>query len=529
MIYVLAFLFSFCSLSYKYLILKSLEIFPNEVLQQSLTLGIYLLFLGIGAYYQDKKKTTLPYMQLKKIEIGLIIFAALTPIILNLLIIIYNSYLSEIFPPSSQQTPLIIILAQLTIIPIAFFSGRELPLLFAINPKKISHGKILGISYIGGLASSLIIPSAFINLIGALKTIFVISYLNFLGLLILALVSKSFTKLKLISYIGLSLIISLCVQIHENVNDFTLKTHYAKIKLVNVSTNDIKNYFKVINLHQSVHRIQTKYQTIDIIEKDFNKKVLNLVNTPSEFTFFLNHQQQFSSNYWRNYHESFLYGALNLSKIQPQNILILGGGDGILASLINKEFPNSKIDLVELDKKVVEISNQHSEILNINNNIFSKNKINLHFEDAFSFLRKTTSTWDAVFVDFPFPVNYTISKLYSKEFYKLLLSRISTNGFFIFDAPIWKDLEKSSPFKNYAILASTLNSAGATNHFAFGPIEPFIFVSKNPKNKIQFDYASIPKHKMSNRAAINLNKLDTKPTKSDSKLANSLMAPKLLY
>ena len=44
-------------------------------------------------------------------------------------------------------------------------------------------------------------------------------------------------------------------------------------------------------------------------------------------------------------------------------------------------------------------------------------RITRHFDDAFRFIRNSSDQFDAIYLDFPDPRDYNLSKLYSREFY----------------------------------------------------------------------------------------------------------------
>ena len=59
-----------------------------------------------------------------------------------------------------------------------------------------------------------------------------------------------------------------------------------------------------------------------------------------------------------NYHNQ----CINLTPKISKNILIIGGGDYGIASLLIRRNKNTKITIVEIDRKVAEISNRHYHI-----------------------------------------------------------------------------------------------------------------------------------------------------------------------
>ena len=78
MVLCLKFVLAFCSLSYELLLAQSLSAFlPNTALRYSITIGLYLFAMGMGAFFIDKKMKN-PYRNLWKTEMLLTCIGALS-------------------------------------------------------------------------------------------------------------------------------------------------------------------------------------------------------------------------------------------------------------------------------------------------------------------------------------------------------------------------------------------------------------------------------------------------------------------
>lgn len=73
-------------------------------------------------------------------------------------------------------------------------------------------------------------------------------------------------------------------------------------------------------------------------------------------------------------------------------ILVLGGGALTLPQHLAKKYPGSSIDVVEIDPKLADISREHFNYLDPAN-------INLIFDDARTYVNKTSKQYDIVLVD----------------------------------------------------------------------------------------------------------------------------------
>lgn len=159
----------------------------------------------------------------------------------------------------------------------------------------------------------------------------------------------------------------------------------------------------------------SEYQEIEISELEILGKVLVLDNII-----------QLSELDCDRYHEAFAH--IPVSNLPTcERVLILGGGDGILAKELLK-YPNLKIDMVDIDEKVCNLSKKY--LSDLNNNVFEDERLNLHINDALSFCKKAKELglkYDVVFADItdPHPESPSNSLLSdsSIELYKDLLNK----------------------------------------------------------------------------------------------------------
>ena len=76
-------------------------------------------------------------------------------------------------------------------------------------------------------------------------------------------------------------------------------------------------------------------------------------------------------------------------------------------------------------------------------------------DDAFPWLDRNEDMFDFVVVDFPDPTNYSLGKLYTTAFYRLLARHVSANGFIV--------VQSTSPLfarQSYWCIVNTLKQAG---------------------------------------------------------------------
>ena len=161
---------------------------------------------------------------------------------------------------------------------------------------------------------------------------------------------------------------------------------------------------------------------------------------------------QFSSRDEYRYHEYLVHPVLSVpGKIE--NVLILGGGDGLAVREILKHEGVEKIHLVDIDPEMLRIASELPMLKRLNKNSMASDKLTTFAEDAFSFINKPGLMYDRVIIDMPDPHNEAINKLYSREFYNMISRRMQPDGVLV--------TQSSSPFftRNvYWSIESTLAS-----------------------------------------------------------------------
>ena len=131
------------------------------------------------------------------------------------------------------------------------------------------------------------------------------------------------------------------------------------------------------------------------------------------------------------YSEMLVHPAMQALSQKAKKILIIGGGDGAVAEEVLKYNYVRKIDLVDIDKEVVELSKKYFKKIN-NNSLISK-KLNLFYEDAFKFIDKSQNSYDLIIADRPDPIGAGKS-LYKSNFYKKIKNIMSESSIAVFQS-----------------------------------------------------------------------------------------------
>ncbi|MCP4050665.1 MAG: spermidine synthase, partial [bacterium] len=113
-----------------------------------------------------------------------------------------------------------------------------------------------------------------------------------------------------------------------------------------------------------------------------------------------------------------------------KNVLVLGGGDGLVARELLKYQDVNKITVVDIDPEVTKISRKNNWIASINRNSLDHEKVNVLNKDAFVYIKNGSDLFHIIIADLPDPNNVSLARLYSIEFYNLVYKRLMHGGIF---------------------------------------------------------------------------------------------------
>jgi spermidine synthase len=135
-----------------------------------------------------------------------------------------------------------------------------------------------------------------------------------------------------------------------------------------------------------------------------------------------------------------------------RRVLIVGGGDGAVAEEALKYDDIERVDLVEIDPRVIEISRKHLSMVNAG--AFDDPRLEVVNMDAFVFLRDEpdiVGRYDLIVADRPDPVGPAQS-LFAREFYDLVARALAPRGIAVF--------QTGCPFYQSEELTETLRMLG---------------------------------------------------------------------
>jgi spermidine synthase len=169
---------------------------------------------------------------------------------------------------------------------------------------------------------------------------------------------------------------------------------------------------------------------------------------------FLNSHLQFSSRDEYRYHEALVHPGLGALPA-ARHILILGGGDGLALREVLRYPTVSSITLVDLDPEMTRLFTTHGDLRRLNQEAFADPRVRVVNDDAFVWLDQPGQAFDFAIVDFPDPSNFSLGKLYTTTFYRLLRQRLTPDAAFVVQA--------TSPLfarQSYWCVVTTIEQAG---------------------------------------------------------------------
>jgi spermidine synthase len=314
---------------------------------------------------------------------------------------------------------------------IGMLVGIEIPLLLRILQNRVAFkdlvAKVFTFDYVGALFASLLFPLVLVPYLGLIKSAFLFGILNTLVAIWVLFALRADIPQRLLHKGAAFLVLAgLCA-------GFAGSEQLMSISEANAYPGTI------------IHAQSTPYQRIVLTRQS------------QDLRLFLNANLQFSSLDEYRYHEALVHPAMSALKA-PRRVLIIGGGDGLALREVLRYPSVEKVVLVDLDPEVTRLFASNAMLRELNRDSLRSPKVAVHNKDAFLWLREEAdggTRYDAVIVDLPDPSTFSIGKLYSTTFYRLLARRLAPGGLMT--------VQGTSPLvarKSFWCIANTLGAAG---------------------------------------------------------------------
>ena len=418
----------------------------DSVTQFSFVIGVYLSAMGVGAWLSQYILSNLARYFIE-IELALALIGGVSAPVLFLA-----------FPWIDWFRPLLFGM----VFSMGVLVGLELPLLMRILKEYLDFGdlvsRVLTFDYIGALLASLLFPILFVPYLGLVRTSLLFGMLN-------ALVALWSTYLlrPLLSSRGLERLRWRAILV-----TFLLGVGFFKADQLTTLAEENALGGKIIFTTHS------PYQRIAITQKRLG------------FQLFLNGHLQFNSVDEYRYHEALVHPAM-LGNEPPRHVLVMGGGDGLAVRECLKYSSLESLSLVDLDPAMTQLSKKFEPLNRLNHGAFSDSRVKVINEDAFIWIGKPGPQYDAVIIDFPDPGSYSVGKLYTTRFFRLLQKRLKPAALV--------SVQCTSPLvapKSYWCIVRTLEATGFHVRPYHAPVPSFGIWGFALASMSEFDSTPLP-------------------------------------
>lgn len=191
-------------------------------------------------------------------------------------------------------------------------------------------------------------------------------------------------------------------------------------------TKDVRFSIKV---DKELYSEQTEFQRIDILESNefgrfFTLDGLMMVTEKDEFI----------------YHEMIVHVPMAVN-LNIKKVLVIGAGDGGTIRELTKYKTIEKIDMVEIDKRVVEVCKEYLPQTACK---LDDERVNIFYQDGLKFVRGKESEYDLIIVDSTDPFGPG-EGLFTKEFYGNCYKALTEEGILVnqHESPYYADYAKA--------------------------------------------------------------------------------------
>ena len=170
-----------------------------------------------------------------------------------------------------------------------------------------------------------------------------------------------------------------------------------------------------IKVDKQLHTEQSEFQRIDVFQSEEFGRFLTL-----DGYMMLTERDEFI------YHEMITHVPMAVNP-EIKNALVIGAGDGGAVRALCRYKSIEKIDLVEIDERVVEVC---KEYLPQTACCFDDPRLNIYYQDGLKFVRRCENEYDLIIVDSTDPFGPG-EGLFTKEFYGNCYKALTEKGIMV--------------------------------------------------------------------------------------------------
>jgi spermidine synthase len=355
----------------------------DSIYHFSLVIGLFMSSMGVGAWLSRFIETELEHAFVK-LQLVIALLGGFSAFILFFAFAYIDNYDAFLY---------------LITISLGSMLGVEIPLIIRILQEsfslKTNISNVFTVDYIGALFASLLFPLFLVPQLGLMQTSFLFGLLNlFVATMSWYIFRETLGKKYLLYLLTVFVIL---------VSGFWQS---------NGLTSMIENKLYKNNI---IYNTQTPYQKIVITANN------------GRIQCYINGAIQFDSIDEHRYHESLVHPVM-LATPKHENVLIVGGGDGMALREVLKYDDIGQVTLVDLDPAMTTLFKEHKVLSKLNDNAYDNPLVKVVNLDAWKFIETSETLYDVIILDLPDPNNISLSRLYSQTFYKILTNQLSRSG-----------------------------------------------------------------------------------------------------
>ena len=378
------FLIAICGLIYELLNgTLSSYLLGDSIYHFSLVIGLFMSSMGIGAWLSRFIEEELE-RAFVRLQLSISLVGGFSAFLLFYTFAYINNYDAFLY---------------LITISLGAMLGIEIPLIIRILKEsfslKTNISNVFTVDYVGALFASLLFPLVLVPKLGLMQTSFLFGMINLFVGAMAWYIFRELLGRKYIVYLFTVLVI-------------LITGFWQSSNLTTMIENKLYR-------NQIIYTQQTPYQKIVITAHN------------GRIQFYINGAIQFDSIDEHRYHESLVHPVMLNAKAH-ENILIIGGGDGMALREVLKYEDVQRVTLVDLDPAITTLFRENQTLSKLNNHAYKSPKVTVVNQDAWKYIEKSQTLYDVIIVDLPDPNNISLSRLYSTTFYHLLKKQLSKGG-----------------------------------------------------------------------------------------------------
>ncbi|MBU3955324.1 spermidine synthase [bacterium] len=176
------------------------------------------------------------------------------------------------------------------------------------------------------------------------------------------------------------------------------------------------------------------------------------------------------------YHELLVHPAAGFCGLNPEKVIILGGGEGATLREVLRWKCVRQVLMVDIDGETVEFCKKYLSQWHMGSFLSPRAKV--IYEDAFSYVENSKAQWDLIIMDLPCPIEGGPAyKLYSLEFFKILKAHLTKGGFLATQAGGASRVNSDFHFSLYATMKKAFKHLMSYQMFVPSFDVPWAFIA----------------------------------------------------